>query len=93
MFGVCDRVTNDVLQEDLEDTTSFLVDETGDTLDTATAGQTTNSGFGDTCNDVGDDEGCRTKKLTLDVVTKNFAMTLCTTLAETLAATSNSQKV
>ena len=38
-----------VLQEDLEDTTSLLVDETRDTLDTATAGKTTNSGLCDTC--------------------------------------------
>ena len=38
-----------VLEEDLEDTTGLLVDETGDTLDTATAGKTTDSGLGDTC--------------------------------------------
>ena len=38
-----------VLKEDLEDTTGLLVDETGDTLDTATAGKTTDSGLGDTC--------------------------------------------
>jgi hypothetical protein len=28
MLSVGDRVTNDILQEDLEDTTSLLVDET-----------------------------------------------------------------
>lgn len=45
VFGVCDRVPDDVLEEDLEDTTSLFIDETGDTLDTTTAGKTTNSGL------------------------------------------------
>ena len=36
-------------EEDLEDTTGLFVDETGDTLDTATTGKTTDSGLGDTC--------------------------------------------
>lgn len=43
-----------------------------DTLDTATTGETSDSGLGNT----------------LDVVTKNLAMTLGTTLAEALAALS-----
>ena len=38
-------------QEHLEDTTGLLVDETGDTLDTTTAGKTTDSGLGDTCGE------------------------------------------
>lgn len=42
VLRVRDRVTDDILEEDLEDTTSLLVDETRDTLDTATAGKTTN---------------------------------------------------
>jgi hypothetical protein len=37
-----------VLEEDLENTTGLLVDETGDTLDTTSAGQTTDGGLGDT---------------------------------------------
>ena len=37
-----------ILKEDLEDTTSLLVDKTRDTLDTATAGKTTNGGLSDT---------------------------------------------
>ena len=48
MLSVCDGVTDDVLEEDLEDTTGLLVDETRDTLDTATAGKTTDSGLSDT---------------------------------------------
>ena len=43
MLGVGDRVPDDVLQEHLEDTTSFLVNEARDTLDTTTTGKTTNS--------------------------------------------------
>lgn len=37
-----------VLQEDLEYTAGFLIDETTDTLHTTTASETTNGGLGDT---------------------------------------------
>ena len=47
MLGVGDRVTDDVLEEDLEHTTGLLVDETEDKLDTTTTGETTDSGLGD----------------------------------------------
>lgn len=70
VLGVCDSVTDYVFKEHLEYTTGLLVDQTGDTLDTASASQTTDSGLGDT----------------LDVVTKNFAMTLSATLSQTLAS-------
>ena len=69
MLGVGDRVADDVLQEDLEDAAGFLVDETGDALHAATASQTTDSGLGDA----------------LDVIAKNLAMALGSTLSETLA--------
>ena len=52
-----------IFKEDLENTTSLLVDETRDTLDTTTAGKTTNSRLGDA----------------LDVVTKDLAMALSST--------------
>ena len=68
MLGVGDGVANDVLEEDLENATSLLIDETRDTLHTTTTCETTDSWLGDT----------------LDVVTKNLAMTLSATLAETL---------
>ena len=42
-----ERVTY-VLEEDLKNTTGLFVDETRDTLDTATTGKTTNSGLCDT---------------------------------------------
>jgi hypothetical protein len=41
VLGVGDGVPDDVLEEDLEHTTGLLVDETGDTFDTATTSETT----------------------------------------------------
>lgn len=87
MLGVSDRVTNNlksngsvnairdpeivptyVFEEDLKDTTGLFVNEARNTLHTTTAGETTDGWLGDT----------------LDVITKDFAMTLSTTLAKTL---------
>ena len=65
MLGVSDRVTDDVLKEDLEHTTGLLVDETGDTLDTTTTSETADSGLGDT----------------LDVVAKDLTVTLSASLS------------
>jgi len=62
-----ERATH-VFKEDFEDTTSLFVDETRDTLHTATTSEAANGGL---CN-------------TLDVVAKDFAMTLSTTLAKAL---------
>ena len=86
MLSVSDRVTNNlkerwisqntkthrvlthIFEEDLKDTAGLFVDEARNTLHTTTTGETTNGGLGDT----------------LDVVTKDFAMTLSTTLAKSL---------
>jgi hypothetical protein len=70
VLSVGDGVTDDVLQENLEDDASLLVDEARDTLDTTTTCETTDGGLGDT----------------LDVVTKNLAVALGTTLSETLSS-------
>lgn len=43
VLGVGDRVTDDVLEEDLQDTAGLLVDQARDTLDTATTRKTTDS--------------------------------------------------
>jgi hypothetical protein len=48
VLGVGDRVANDVLEEDLENTAGLLVDEARDTLHSSTASEATNSGLGDT---------------------------------------------
>jgi hypothetical protein len=68
VLSVGDRVTNDILKENLEDTSCLLVDETRDTLYTTTTRETTDSGLGDTLN----------------VITKNFTVALSSALSETL---------
>jgi hypothetical protein len=70
MFSVGDSVTDDTFEEGFEDSTGLFVDHGRDTLDTATASKTTDSGLGDA----------------LDVVSKNLAVTLSSTFAEALAA-------
>ena len=70
VLGVGDSVTDDGLKEGLEHTAGLLVDHGGDTLDTTTTSETTDSGLSDT----------------LDVVTQDLAVTLGATLAETLAS-------
>ena len=72
VLSVGDGITDDTLEEGLEDTTGLLVDHGRDTLDTTTASETADSGLSDT----------------LDVVTQNLAVTLGATLAETLATLS-----
>jgi hypothetical protein len=69
VLSVCDSVADDTLEEGLEDTAGLLVDHGRDTLDTATACETADSGLGDT----------------LDVVAKNLPVALGSALAETLA--------
>ena len=58
VLGVGDRVTDDSLQEGLEDSAGLLVDESGDSLDSSTAGETADGRLGDS----------------LDVVPKDFAV-------------------
>ena len=60
MFCVGDGITNDVLEEDLEDTASLFIDQTRDTLDTTTTSETADSRLGNT----------------LDVVTKDLTMSV-----------------
>ncbi len=70
MFRVGDTVTDHVLEKHLEDTASLFVDETRDTLDTTTTCETTDSRLGNS----------------LDIVTKDLAMTLGTSLSESLSS-------
>ena len=65
VFGVGDSITDDVLEEHFQYTTGLFVDQTGDTLDTTSASQTTDSGLGNT----------------LDVITEHLTMTLGATLS------------
>ena len=75
MLGVGDGITDNVLEENLEDTTSLLVDQAGDTLDSTTAGETTDGGLGDT----------------LDVITQDLAMPLGSALSESFTSLSSSR--
>ena len=77
VFSVGDGITDDVFQENLEDTSGFFVDQARDTLDTTTTSQTADGGLGDT----------------LDVITQDFAMTLGASLSESLASFSSSGRL
>jgi hypothetical protein len=74
VLSVSDGITDDVLKEDLEDTTSLLVDESGDTLDTTAASQTADGGLGDA----------------LDVIAEHLTVTLCASLAESFTSFASS---
>jgi hypothetical protein len=77
VLSVGDGIANDTLEEGLENTAGLLVDHGRDTLDTTTTSETADSGLGDT----------------LDVVTQDLAVTLGTTLSETLATLSTCDDV
>ncbi|CAE1245389.1 H2A [Acanthosepion pharaonis] len=73
--NVGDGITDNILKENLKDTTCLLVDETRDTLDTTSASQTANSGLGDT----------------LDVISEHLAMTLGATFSQSFSSLSTSR--
>jgi len=75
MLSVGDGITDDVLEEHLEDTSGLFVDEAGDSLHTTTTSETTDSGLGDT----------------LDVITKNFSVTLGAPLSKTFSSLTTSR--
>ena len=69
VLGVGHGITDDVLKENLQNTTGLLVDEAGDALDSTTTSKTTDGWLGDT----------------LDVITENLPVTLGASLPESLA--------
>lgn len=77
VFGIGDGITNDTLEEGLQNTTGFFVDHGRNTLDTTTTRKTSDSWLGDT----------------LDVVSQNLTMTLSATLSETLSALSACREI
>ena len=74
VLGVGDRVTDDILEEHLEDTTGLLVDEARDALDATPACKAPDGGLGDA----------------LDVVPKDLAVPLGSALSESLSSFSAS---
>ena len=75
VLGVGDRVTDNVLEEHLEDAARLLVDQARDTLHTTTTGQATDRWLRDT----------------LDVITKHLTMTLGASFAQTFTALASSR--
>ena len=71
---VGDRVTDDGLQERLEDSAGLLVDEAGDPLDSSPPRQTADGGLGDA----------------LDVVPQHLTVTLGASLSQSLASLATS---
>jgi len=74
VLGVSDRVSDDVLKEDLEDTSGLLVDKSRDSLDSTSSCQSSDGRLGDT----------------LDVVSQDLAMSLGTSLTQTLSSFTSS---
>src|SRR5882762_1080394 len=70
VLGVSDGVADHVLQEDFEHSSGLLIDQTTDTFDTSSAGQTSDRGL------------C----YTLDVVAKNFSVTFGASFAQSFTA-------
>ena len=77
VLAVGDGITDDVLQEHLQDTTGLLVDEARDALHTTTASQAADGGLGNA----------------LDVVTQYLAMTFGATFAKAFASFATSRHV
>ena len=70
VLGVGDGVTDNVLQKHLEDSTGFLINQSGNTLHTTTTSQTANGGL----------------RNSLDVITQYLAVTLGAALSQTFSA-------
>jgi hypothetical protein len=77
VLSVGDGITDDTLEEGLQYTTGLFVDHGWNTLDTTTTSETSDSWLGDT----------------LDVVSQDLAVTLGSTLSETLTTLSASSHI
>ena len=74
MLSVGDSISDHVLQEDLEDSSGFLVNQAGNPLHSTAPGQTPNGGL---CN-------------ALDVISQHLPMPLGAALPESLASFASS---
>jgi hypothetical protein len=77
VLRVGDGISDDVFEEHFEDTSSFFVDETGNTLDASTTRQATNGGLRDA----------------LDVVAQHLPVAFGTSLAQSFASFSSARHV
>ena len=77
VFSVGDSIPDHILQENLENSTSLLIDEARDTLDSSTTSQPPDGGLGDA----------------LDVVSQHLPVPLGTSLSQSLSTFSTSGHV
>ena len=70
MLAVGNSITDNILEEDLENSTGFFVDESRNTFDSSTTSETADSRLGDS----------------LDVVAKDLTMTLGSSFSKTFAS-------
>ena len=77
MFSVGDSISDDILKENLQNSTSLLIDQTRDTLDSSTTSQPSDGGLGNT----------------LDVVSQHLPVTLGASLSKSLSSFASSSHV
>jgi hypothetical protein len=77
VLGVSDSIPDNVLEENFENSTGLFVNETGYTFHTTTTSQTTDGGFCDA----------------LDVIAKNFTMSLRSSFAQTFSSLASTRHV
>ena len=77
VFSVGDSIPDNILKENLENTTGLLIDQTRDTLDSSTTSQPSDCGLGDT----------------LDVVSQHLPVTLSASLSKSLSSFASSSHV
>merc|ERR1719300_1971715 len=77
VFSVGDSIPDDILQEDFQNSSGLLIDESGYALDSSSSGQPTNGWFGDA----------------LDVVPQHLAVTFGTTLSKAFSSFAASRHV
>ena len=74
VFGVGDGISDDVLEEYLEDTSCLLIDESRDSLDSSSTGKTSDGRLGDS----------------LDIISEDLPVPFGASLSETLTALTTS---
>jgi hypothetical protein len=77
VLSVCDGISDNIFQENLQHTTGLFVDQTGDTLHTTTTSKTSDSGLGDA----------------LDVISQHLTMPLGTPLSKSFSSFASTRHV
>merc|ERR1711899_327115 len=75
MFGVGNCITDDIFQEDFQNSSSFFVDKSRDSFHSSSACQSTDSWFGDT----------------LGVISQHLAMTFCSSFSQSFSSFASSR--